>query len=116
RRKTSEIIEFCELGPYINMPVRTYSAGMMVRLSFATATAIEPDILLVDEILGAGDAKFAVKARDRIERLLAGANCLVIASHSNEILKAFCNKGLFLTNGRVGYFGLLDDAISAYQE
>jgi len=114
--KTNEIIEFCELGAYINMPMRTYSSGMMVRLSFATATAIDPDILLVDEIIGAGDAKFAAKARLRIELLMANANCLVMASHSNEVLKSFCTKALFLLNGRAAYYGPIDEAIAAYQE
>lgn len=114
--KKSEIIDFCELGPYIKMPVRTYSAGMSIRLSFAIATAIDPDILLVDEILGAGDAKFAAKARDRIERLLSGANSIVLAAHSGETLRNFCNKGLLLIGGTVAHYGPLEEAVAVYEE
>jgi ABC-2 type transport system ATP-binding protein/lipopolysaccharide transport system ATP-binding protein len=113
--KTPEIIEFCDLGPYIYMPVRTYSSGMMVRLSFAIVTAVNPDILLIDEVLGVGDAKFAAKAQARIERLMESASALVLASHANELLRRFCNKGAFLTAGSLACYGPIEDAISAYQ-
>jgi ABC-2 type transport system ATP-binding protein/lipopolysaccharide transport system ATP-binding protein len=116
RAKRAEIVEFCELGPYIDMPVRTYSSGMMMRLSFAIATAINPDILLIDEVMGVGDAKFAVKARERIERLLADASCLVMASHANEVLTNFCNKGAFLVKGKIAHYGAIEDALHAYDE
>jgi len=114
-QKAAEIVEFCELGQYMYMPVRTYSSGMMIRLSFAIVTAIHPDILLIDEVLGVGDASFAAKAQARVERLMERASALVLASHSNELLKRFCNKGLFLVSGGMQYFGPIEESIEHYQ-
>ncbi|MEQ9589871.1 MAG: ABC transporter ATP-binding protein [Parvibaculaceae bacterium] len=111
-----DIAEFCELGQYLYMPVRTYSSGMSVRLSFAIATSIRPDILIVDEIIGAGDAKFASKAHNRIEKLMSSANTLVLASHSNDVIRTFCNKALYLDKGKVQFFGDVDEAIDAYEQ
>jgi ABC-type polysaccharide/polyol phosphate transport system ATPase subunit len=113
--KREEIIAFTNLQDYIYMPVRTYSAGMMVRLSFGIATAIDPDILLIDEIIGTGDAQFAKKATERTSKLMEKSKLLVIATHSNEVIKSFCNKGVFLQGGAIRYFGEVNDAISAYQ-
>lgn len=110
-----DIAEFCELGQYLYMPVRTYSSGMSVRLSFAIATAIRPDILIVDEVIGAGDAKFAGKAQARMEKMLSKANTLVLASHSNDILRTFCTKALVLKAGRIEFYGEVEAAIEAYQ-
>src|SRR5437763_441052 len=89
RAKSEAIAEFTELGEYLRMPVRTYSSGMQVRLSFAVATEYEPDILLIDEVLGAGDAQFMIKARTRIVDLMSRASLLVLASHSTEIVRQF---------------------------
>jgi ABC-type polysaccharide/polyol phosphate transport system ATPase subunit len=114
-RKTPEIVDFCELGQYMYMPVRTYSSGMMIRLSFAIVTSVNPDILLIDEVLGVGDAAFAAKAQARVERLMERASALVLASHSNELLTKFCNKGLFLVSGAMHYFGPIQEAIERYQ-
>lgn len=111
-----DIAEFCELGQYLYMPVRTYSSGMSVRLSFAIATSIRPDILIVDEIIGAGDAKFAIKAHNRIEKLMSSANTLVLASHSNDVVRTFCNKALYLNKGQIQFFGDVDEAIDAYEQ
>lgn len=113
--KREEIIAFTGLQDYIYMPVRTYSTGMMVRLSFSIATAIDPDILLIDEIIGAGDAQFAKKATERTSSLMTKSKLLVIATHANDVIKDFCNKGLFLQGGTIKYFGGVDDAIAAYQ-
>lgn len=114
-QRIPEIEQFCELGDYMKLPVRTYSTGMLVRLSFAIATSVDPDILLIDEIIGAGDAAFTTRAHARIERLLASANSLVLASHATEILKTFCTKGLFLLSGQIAYFGDINAAIEEYQ-
>lgn len=111
---TPEIEEFCELGDYMHLPIRTYSTGMLIRLSFAIATSVRPDILLVDEVIGAGDARFAAKAERRIKQLMAKANVLVLASHSNETLRTFCSKGVFLLNGELQFFGPIEGAIEAY--
>ena len=111
---TPEIEEFCELGDYMRLPIRTYSSGMLIRLSFAIATSVRPDILLVDEVIGAGDARFAAKAERRIEELMAKANVLVLASHSNDTLRTLCDKGIFLLNGELQFFGPIEEAIDAY--
>ncbi len=115
RDKTEEIAEFTELGEYLKMPVRTYSSGMQVRLSFAIATAIDPDILLLDEVLGAGDVQFMTKARQRIERLMSRASLMVLASHSNAVIRQLCNKAIYLRAGHVEEFGDVDSMIAAYE-
>lgn len=112
----ADIIAFCDLGDHIHLPVRTYSSGMLVRLSFAIATAIIPDILLVDEIIGAGDAKFAEKSRQRISKMFGSANIIVLASHSPDILRQYCNKGLFLLDGEIRFLGGIEEALACYEE
>ena len=116
RDKADEIAEFTELGEYLKMPVRTYSSGMQVRLSFAIATALDPDILLLDEVMGAGDAQFVIKAQQRIERLMSRASLLVLASHSTAMIKQFCNKAMLLRAGRIDAFGDVDSTIAAYEK
>jgi ABC-type polysaccharide/polyol phosphate transport system ATPase subunit len=115
RDKTDEIAEFTELGEYLKMPVRTYSSGMQVRLSFAIATALDPDILLLDEVMGAGDAQFMIKAQRRVECLMSRASLLVLASHSTAIIRQFCNKAMLLRAGRIDAFGDVDSTIAAYE-
>ncbi|MEM8770359.1 MAG: ABC transporter ATP-binding protein [Pseudomonadota bacterium] len=102
---TEDIIEFADLGDFINLPMRTYSAGMKMRLGFAIATAIEPDILLVDEVFGAGDAAFRERARARMSRLMSRAGIIVLATHSDGVIREFCNRILWLENGRVRFDG-----------
>ena len=115
REKTDEIAEFTELGEYLKMPVRTYSSGMQVRLSFAIATALDPDILLLDEVMGAGDAQFMIKAQQRVECLMSRASLLVLASHSTAMIRQFCNKAMLLRAGRIDAFGDVDSTIAAYE-
>lgn len=114
--RRDDIIEFCDLGDYIHMPARTYSTGMLVRLSFAIATCIEPDVLLIDEVIGAGDARFSKRAAERVEALMTKASVLVLASHSAATIKTFCNKGLFLMGGREVYYGDVDEALEVYNK
>lgn len=114
-KQIDEIAEFTGLGDYLSMPVRTYSSGMMVRLAFAISTSILPDILLIDEVFGAGDANFMQKAREKMISLLHQSNIVVMATHSNELIKEFCNKALLLEGGRIKYFGPVDDALKRYQ-
>ncbi|HEV8678169.1 MAG TPA: ABC transporter ATP-binding protein [Stellaceae bacterium] len=116
RAKTDAIAEFTELGEYLRMPVRTYSSGMQVRLSFAIATAIDPDILLLDEVLGAGDAHFMLKAQQRIEDLMSRASLLVLASHSTEVIRQFCTKAMLLHSGRIEAFGDVESTLAAYEK
>lgn len=113
-RLREEIVEFTELGDYLNVPVRLYSSGMMIRLSFAIATSIDPEILLIDEIFGAGDARFAQKARARMDQLIEDATIMVLASHSDSIIRQFCNKGLFLKNGKTVAFGEVGEVLDEY--
>ncbi len=112
--KIAEIEEFTELGPYLSLPIRTYSTGMLVRLGFAASTACRPEILIMDEMIGAGDMAFAKKAQARVEEYVAGAHILVLASHNNAILEQFCNKAILLDAGRIIRFGTLEEVFQAY--
>jgi lipopolysaccharide transport system ATP-binding protein len=96
-----QICEFSELGDYIDMPVRTYSSGMSMRLAFAVSTSVAADIILMDEWLSVGDASFAKKAEERLKSVVSQAKILVIASHDQNIVKANCNKILHLEHGRL---------------
>ncbi|MBI4694015.1 MAG: ABC transporter ATP-binding protein [Gammaproteobacteria bacterium] len=115
-RKTPDIVEFSELGEYLNLPVRTYSAGMMTRLGFAIATAIDPEILILDEGLGAGDARFADKAKRRVDSLIARASILILASHSDALIQAMCNKAILLQSGSVVKSGTVEEVLDAYKQ
>jgi ABC-type polysaccharide/polyol phosphate transport system ATPase subunit len=99
RAKLSDIEEFTQLGDFLRLPIRTYSSGMATRLMFAVATSTEPDILLVDEVFGAGDAEFQEKARDRMEVLISSVGIFVFASHDHETLKRYCNRFFKLEHG-----------------
>ena len=96
-----EIVEFSELGEFINMPVRTYSSGMHLRLAFAVATIIRPEILLMDEWLSVGDAAFNAKAERRLSDLVQSSRILVIASHSRELIEKTCNRAMWFEHGRL---------------
>lgn len=99
------ISEFSELGAYIDLPVRAYSAGMQARLVFAVATTLEPDILLLDEWIGAGDAAFHEKATARMNNILEQSRAMVLATHNFTMIKDVCSKLLVLDGGRQAYFG-----------
>jgi homopolymeric O-antigen transport system ATP-binding protein len=114
--KLDEIITFSGLEEYVNLPVRTYSSGMALRLAFSVATCWPPEIFLVDEVMDAGDAEFRTKAKERIQIMLAGAGIVVYASHSMADLRQFCNKGLVLNRGRAAFLGAIDGAIDYYQK
>lgn len=114
--KTEAIADFTELGRYLDMPVRYYSAGMLVRLAFAIATAIEPEILLVDEVLGAGDMAFQNKARRRMQEMMARAQLIVCVSHDLGPLPEVCNRGVWMERGQVRMVGPMDEVIAAYTE
>ncbi len=114
--KTADIERFAELGDYLSLPVRTYSAGMMLRLGFAMATAIDPEILLLDEGLGAGDARFADRAASRVKALVERANILVLASHSDALIASMCNRAIVLSGGCIVAEGTVPDCIRYYGE
>ncbi|MBR2120446.1 MAG: ABC transporter ATP-binding protein [Afipia sp.] len=111
----SEIAEFTELGDYLNMPVRTYSSGMILRLTFSVATSFRPEILLMDEWILAGDGGFLAKAEGRINALISNASILVLASHNLKVCRKWCNKALWLNNGEIQAFGSSADVIDAFE-
>jgi ABC-type polysaccharide/polyol phosphate transport system ATPase subunit len=113
-RQTDEIAKLTGLGDYLSMPIRTYSSGMMVRLAFAISTSIQPEILLIDEIFGAGDANFFETARRKMVELLDHSSIVVMATHSDDLIREFCNKVLLLDGGRIKYFGDTETALDIY--
>jgi ABC-type polysaccharide/polyol phosphate transport system ATPase subunit len=115
-RKIPDMEEFAELGNYLELPVRTYSSGMLVRLSFAIGTSIDPEILILDEGIGAGDARFAERAARRVDSLVQRANILVLASHSDALIRRFCDKAMLLHGGRLLAHGPVDEVLERYRE
>lgn len=111
----AEIIAFADLGEFIDYPIKTYSAGMQVRLAFAISTQIGGEVLLLDEVIGAGDAAFLAKAQKRIAELMEDADIIVLASHDLGALKRWCQRGLVLQNGRLVFDGAIQNAIEHYQ-
>lgn len=101
KAKAPEIIAFSDLGDYIHLPVRTYSSGMLARLSFSIATSLDPGILLLDEGIGTADAKFADKASRRVKELLSNTDILVFASHNDTQIAEWCNKAALMHHGRM---------------
>jgi ABC-type polysaccharide/polyol phosphate transport system ATPase subunit len=116
RSKVAHIAEFSELGSFLNMPVRYYSAGMLVRLAFSIATAIEPEILLVDEVLSVGDLSFQEKARQRMQDMMAKAQLIVMVSHDLESIARICEQGVWLDHGRVRRVGPIGEVVAAYTQ
>lgn len=108
------IIEFANLGKFIDLPVRTYSSGMHLRLAFAVSTAIKPDILLMDEWLSVGDEEFSIQAQARLKSLVDRTKILVIASHSRDTIMATCNKALILEHGQISDFGDVQTITTKY--
>jgi ABC-type polysaccharide/polyol phosphate transport system ATPase subunit len=107
---------FAELGDFLSLPVRTYSTGMQMRLSFAIETAMTPEILLIDEVFGAGDAGFQEKARKRLEDLMGQTRILVFATHSDDLLRKFCSRSLLLHHGKLVMFGETEDILKRNSE
>ena len=101
RELTPSIAEFSELGDYLNMPVRTYSSGMVLRLAFSIITSVEADILLMDEWLSVGDAAFVAKAEERMQSFIGRASIMVLASHNAAIIEELCNVKLTLEHGTI---------------
>lgn len=115
RSKEREIVEFAGLGEFIDYPIKTYSAGMQVRLAFAISTAVGGDILLLDEVIGAGDANFMAKAKKRIARLIDEAEILILASHDFGALSNFCERGFVFHHGEIIFDGPIHAAIVTYR-
>jgi ABC-type polysaccharide/polyol phosphate transport system ATPase subunit len=109
KSQIEEIATFADLGSFIDLPVRTYSAGMMMRLLFSISTCFSPEILVLDEWLGAGDAGFIKKAEARMDQFVSSSKLLVIATHNHHLLRRVCNKILHLEGGKVVFFGDVND-------
>jgi len=116
RSRLNDIAEASELGEYLDMPIRTYSTGMTTRLAFAISTSIDPDILLIDEGIGAGDAGFLARAKIRMQQFVGGANLLVVASHSDDLLREWCKTGIWMEHGRMRMQGDIDEVLRAYHK
>ena len=110
-----DIEQFSELGEFMSKPVRMYSRGMQTRLSFGISTAINPEILIMDEMIGAGDKFFVEKAKQRMAKILEASSIVVLASHNLTIVEDICNKGCVLEQGELVYFGTLAEAIELYK-
>ncbi len=109
--KMDSVAEFTELGEFLKFPVRTYSAGMQARLAFAMATSVEPEILLLDEGIGAGDAAFVEKAAKRLDSFIERAGILVLASHAPTLVRRLCNKAIVMEHGRVVWTGDVENGL-----
>lgn len=110
----SDVEDFTELGDFLSLPVRTYSQGMMLRLCFAVSTAIEPDIVIMDEMISVGDAGFLQKAEERLNRMFERTRILVLASHDSATVKRLCNRAALLEGGKVIHMGKPEEVIAAY--
>lgn len=116
RQAMDGIVEFCELGDFLDQPFKTYSLGMQARLMFAAATAIRPDILIVDEVLGAGDAYFVAKSKNRVEKLVSSGCTMLLVSHSMQQVLELCKEVIWLDHGRIRMQGEAFVVVKAYEE
>lgn len=114
--KTAEIAEFTSLGDYLHLPIRTYSSGMRIRLAFAISTAVEAELLLLDEVIGVGDAAFLEKANARLKAFQDKANIVFIASHSGAVISEMCNKVMWLEGGHLRFIGDVAEGLKAYAD
>lgn len=115
QEKYNEIVEFSELGDFINVPVKNYSSGMRARLGFSVATIVEPEILILDEVLSVGDAKFRKKCENRIQSMFDKGVTVLFVSHSTAQVLRMCNKGILLEHGKLIAQGTAEDVVSFYE-
>lgn len=112
--KYKEILDFSELHEFIGQPLRTYSSGMLMRLAFSIATVIEPEILIVDEILAVGDAEFQEKSKQRMLELMSGGTTVILVSHDIDQIRELCNRAIWLEHGAVRVAGPVSEVCDAY--
>ncbi|MBS1142470.1 MAG: transporter related protein [Proteobacteria bacterium] len=115
RQIEDEIVAFADLGEFIDYPIKTYSAGMQVRLAFAISTAVGGDVLLLDEVIGAGDANFMAKAKQRIRSLIEQSEILILASHDLSALSTLCERGMVFHHGELVYDGTIAESVDEYK-
>jgi lipopolysaccharide transport system ATP-binding protein len=116
RQLEEDVQDFAELGAFMDLPVRVYSSGMIVRLGFGLATAVNPQVLLMDEWFLAGDARFMGKAIARMENVVLGAEILVLSTHQNDAVRKWCTRLIWLDHGRMRMDGAVEDVLDAYME
>jgi len=116
RKEFDGIVDFAELRNFINEPLRTYSSGMMMRLAFSVATCVDPDLLIIDEILGVGDLAFGAKCRERIMQFRRAGKTILCVSHSNQMLLELCERAIWLDHGRIVDDGPIQDVVEAYKK
>ena len=114
--KYDEIVDFAEIREFIDMPIRNYSSGMMARLAFSIASVVQPEILIVDEILAVGDVAFQEKSFNRMKELMSGGATVLFVSHDLEKIEEMCDKVIWLDHGKVVMFGDTDEVCSAYKK
>ena len=112
--KIDEIIEFSELGEFIDIPIKNYSSGMLAKLAFSIATIVEPEILIIDEILGVGDTNFQKKSRDKIKSLMDGGTTVLFVSHSIPQVRDLCDKAIWIENGNIKSIGEVNSVCNQY--
>jgi ABC-type polysaccharide/polyol phosphate transport system ATPase subunit len=115
KHRSPAIAEFSGLGEYLNLPTRTYSSGMFLRLAFAISTSVEPEILIMDEMISAGDSEFIEKAERRLREIVDKANILALASHDMRVIQKVCNKVVWLEHGTIKQFGPPERIVQAYE-
>ena len=115
-KRVENVVEFADIGAFIDFPLRVYSTGMRTRLAFAIASSRRPDVFLIDEIFGAGDADFFQKSQKRMNELIDRSNILLFASHSNELIRNYCNKAMVMRGGELLFFGSTDEALAYYKQ
>jgi ABC-2 type transport system ATP-binding protein len=116
KNSIDDIVEFTELGDYLQLPIRTYSSGMLLRLAFAIATVRDPEILAIDEVIGVGDAGFFEKAFARLLRLVERSRILVVAAHQDALLRRICNKAAWLSHGNLVAYGDIEEVLAARKQ
>jgi len=110
------IIEYADLGQFIEAPLKTYSSGMRARLGFAIATSVDPDILLLDEVLATGDASFRAKSKERVLELVGGAKAIVLVTHDMEWVREYCNRAVLIEHGQIAFEGDPDEVVALHRE
>lgn len=115
QEKYEAIVDFSELGKFIDVPIRNYSSGMLMRLAFSIATVVEPEILIVDEILAVGDAAFQEKSKQRMRELMSGGTTVLFVSHSLEQIRQMCDQVLWLEHGAIKMLGATQSVCDAYE-
>lgn len=115
KEKYDEIVEFSELGKFIHVPIRNYSSGMMARLAFSVASVVNPEILIVDEILAVGDAAFQEKSRARMMEMMGGGTTVLFVSHNMEQIRQMCSRVVWLDHGTVKMIGSTQEVCDAYE-